>query len=95
MLGTWKSRKGMFTAAGTGTSAWPGYLATGQVTRHDTAGHAIPCGGSGQERNTGAAFRGRSGAAWSATKPASPPGLWIIHSSTSSSATRWRMKTGI
>ncbi|HUX64498.1 hypothetical protein [Sulfuricella sp.] len=37
----------MFTAAG--TSAWPGYLATGQVTCHDIASHEIPCGGSGQD----------------------------------------------
>jgi hypothetical protein len=31
------------------TCAWPGYLATGQVTCHATAGHEIPCGGSGQD----------------------------------------------
>ncbi len=37
----------MFTTAG--ASAWPGYLATGQMTCYDIAGHTIPCVGSGQD----------------------------------------------
>ena len=46
-MGTWKFKNRMFTAVG--TSAWPGYLATGQLACYDASGNEISCRGSGQD----------------------------------------------